>query len=805
MILTYSHLSFYKWVREFHFNNSKGRKSKICHSLDEVKKYIKAQKVKEMKDQRFSRTATDREDTNRRSSSRRKINPNQKQSAAHASISISSPKEDDSITLSPHKSSPTQQQQQQQDKGTQEELTSIMSRDNIQSTNMRQAIIYNAVIHRKKKDNIPKHQQQTVYKSTSINNTFLGCNNKTYLDLRKAFGKYINMKQCSTCKKSVQGAWYCRITHLHYDKPDYDGNNFTGINNSAECLIDLFNMNISQLEERLYSLLPSSSSSSNNNTQSIQQRSTLKMNVLCYGFTNPKYTMNMLSDDIIYTITSYIPNINDLISFCKTSRRGQKLLYGSNNVHSEKLLMSVYLRTFENIRGNYYDSENMSWKERWAMIYNLRRGLVHNIIQPLTTAISRQLRSTVGILPQQDELDAIYYDNPEHCQEGVLYCNGYFGMCILQDLPRPPNYDYDGDWEAPIIVRGDFNGIRIFNSMSDSLFGRIALEPTLALGTDDEGGQVLSLIQCGNLNVQDGPICFLGYASGRVDAVSATLNSDGNGYDFAISSSCHAHSSEVTDLTFVNCKSSREDEDVPVLFSACCGGKVYFYPNALNSEQNFSMEQSVLAFSNSYDCPIFSLASTVLQSSTKKSSSVLVTGDRDGNITLWLKSDQDLLGLSTCSGQKFRRIQKYKSSTQPGGHLVTRAKLIHDNLLITGTNNGDVRFWQLQCSRDKSRMIGSNSSLPNLSLRYDLIGIHNGAIELLVNIGNVLLTSGGNDGKIVGWDISTGSRLGDMQCHQGRQIESGVLQSCVVDLLINGKDGTFISLCRDGSLRMLKM
>ena len=92
-------------------------------------------------------------------------------------------------------------------------------------------------------------------------------------------------------------------------------------------------------------------------------------------------------------------------------------------------------------------------------------------------------------------------------------------------------------------------------------------------------------------------------------------------------------------------------------------------------------------------------------------------------------------------------------------------------IIITGTNNGDVRFWQLQCSRDKSRMIGSNSSLPNLSLRYDLIGIHNGAIELLVNVGNVLLTSGGNDGKIVGWDIATGSRLGDMQCHQGRQIE----------------------------------
>mmetsp|Transcript_4190 Transcript_4190/g.6327 ORF Transcript_4190/g.6327 Transcript_4190/m.6327 type:complete len:139 (+) Transcript_4190:2-418(+) len=134
---------------------------------------------------------------------------------------------------------------------------------------------------------------------------------------------------------------------------------------------------------------------------------------------------------------------------------------------------------------------------------------------------------------------------------------------------------------------------------------------------------------------------------------------------------------------------------------------------------------------------------------------------------------------------------------------------LRDNLLITGTNNGDIRFWKLGQTGDPSRPIGGRDPLPNLTLRYDLIGIHNGAVELLMIVGDILLSSGGNDGKIVGWDISTGLRLGSVRCHPGRQIPEeeggGTISSCVVDMLISGKDGRLISLCRDGSLRHLKL
>ena len=201
------------------------------------------------------------------------------------------------------------------------------------------------------------------------------------------------------------------------------------------------------------------------------------------------------------------------------------------------------------------------------------------------------------------------------------------------------------------------------------------------------------------------------------------------------------------------------------------------------------------------------MASTVIHFQGQ-SFSVLCTGDRDGNIRIWLKPYGDLVDLCTCTGQKFRHIQLYRSSTHRGTgyHLVTKAMFIKDNLLITATNNGDVRFWKLQCVEDPSKSI-DKGPLPNLTLRYDLMGIHNGAVELLMNIGDVLLSSGGNDGKLIGWDISTGLRLGSIQCHQGRQIEEGgaTVSSCVVDILLSGKEGSIISLCRDGSLRQLKL
>eukprot|EP00581_Thalassiosira_minuscula_P015198 CAMPEP_0183714366 /NCGR_PEP_ID=MMETSP0737-20130205/8898_1 /TAXON_ID=385413 /ORGANISM="Thalassiosira miniscula, Strain CCMP1093" /LENGTH=926 /DNA_ID=CAMNT_0025943275 /DNA_START=152 /DNA_END=2932 /DNA_ORIENTATION=+ len=746
-------------LREFHPPYPAGYRgrTKICYSITEVKRYIDLQKAKRLKQERLDRQSPSRP---RRQS---KTNPNRASSRSTGAPMVYPP-------------------------GTQTELNKIMRGKTKASSRMRQSILLGAVL---------AHKRGTVEAGSDAG--FIGADGRMYADLRKAFGKHVPIKQCALCKARVQGHWFCRIAHGHLDKPDYDGGN-----TASECLLDLFRCTIEELDERLQELLSGGP---------VMNNGRKKTKVELEGFRTAEWSMNRLSEDLLYQIASFLPNLSQLTSFCKTSKRGQHLLYES--VHSEKLFQGVFLRAFgeEGTKGNF--ERNLSWRERWSMIRDLRRGLVQKCIRP-PTAVMHRLRDTIGVLPHNDERDAIYYDNPECANEAGGDCNGYFGMEILH-LPPPPNAR--PGWEPPIIIRGDFNGVRIFNSVLGSLFhddsarvdGEERLNQSVAIGNDVGGGQVLSLIQfdtkSASLLKDSGegyrPCCFIGYASGRVAAVAATLTEEGDGYTFSISGTHHAHESEVTDLTYVNCGSSPEEE-LPVLFSACCAGKVYFYPNALNPAQNFSMEQSVLAFSNFYDCPIFSMASTVIHSQGQ-SLSLLCTGDRDGNIRLWLKPDDDLLGMCTRRDQqKFRHIKMFNSSTQRGTgyHLVTKAMFVNTNLLITGTNNGDVRFWQLQCTDDPDK-----GPLPNLTLRYDMMGIHNGAVELLMNVGDILLSSGGNEGTIVGWDISTGLRLGSIRCHPGRALDgvSGNVCSCVVDLLMSGKDGSLISLCRDGSLKQFKM
>ena len=233
---------------------------------------------------------------------------------------------------------------------------------------------------------------------------------------------------------------------------------------------------------------------------------------------------------------------------------------------------------------------------------------------------------------------------------------------------------------------------------------------------------------------------------------------------------------------------------------------MYFYPNALDPARGCGMDEAVLAFSNRRDCPIFAMTATASRWRDQLHS-VLCTGDGDGNVRVWLEHHDDLAGPRARSGAKFRHVRAYRSSSA-GQHLVTRAKFVRDDLLVTGTNNGDIWFWQLRFAEDSlsSRGVG-RGPVPVFSLRYDLMGVHNGAVELLSDIGDILLSSGGNDGKIVGWDISTGLKLGTVSCHPGELLggDGVCLYSCVVDVLLNGKDGSLISLCRDGNLRLFQL
>lgn len=189
------------------------------------------------------------------------------------------------------------------------------------------------------------------------------------------------------------------------------------------------------------------------------------------------------------------------------------------------------------------------------------------------------------------------------------------------------------------------------------------------------------------------------------------------------------------------------------------------------------------------------------KSTNNNSFTVLVTGDRDGKIRLWM------VGSDVFSKRNFRHLGVYQSSTQSATsyHLVTRAKFINDHMLVTGTNQGDIRIWCVEVKTNPGRSIGKGP-LPKLKLRYDLMGQHSGSVEVCINVGSVLLTSGGDDGKIIGWDVSSGMKIGTLSCHQGKELvhpgtgERVVVKSSVVDVVIGGNEGRLLSMCRDGTL-----
>jgi WD40 repeat protein len=274
------------------------------------------------------------------------------------------------------------------------------------------------------------------------------------------------------------------------------------------------------------------------------------------------------------------------------------------------------------------------------------------------------------------------------------------------------------------------------------------------------------------------------------------LSEDNRQYNFTIPTQEQAHEQEVTCFTF-----AKIGKNTTLLFSACCGGAIRFYPNALKSNGSFNLE-STLAFNNFYGCGVFSLTSTVLKSPENITFNILCTGDRDGKVRLWSVGDD------VSSAKNFRHLGQYNSSTQIGAglHLVTKAKFINDSMLVTGTNQGSIRFWCLECKSNPARSIGKGP-LPKLDLRYDLMGQHSGSVEVCTNVGDILLTSGGDDGKIIGWDINTGMKIGPaFRCHPGKRLtrlddgEEVVVNSSVIDFVLNAVDGKLISLCRDGVL-----
>jgi WD40 repeat protein len=243
-------------------------------------------------------------------------------------------------------------------------------------------------------------------------------------------------------------------------------------------------------------------------------------------------------------------------------------------------------------------------------------------------------------------------------------------------------------------------------------------------------------------------------------------------------------------MTVVSCKTN-DDHPQTVLVTACYGGQVFYYPGAMNPTT-----KPVLAFSNSHPdlCPILSMTSTTFIDNGK--TSILVcTGDRDGSVRLWLAPIDLLSDTKPPSGGIFSQVKWYKSK---GKHCVTQTKFINHSVLVSGNNQGDIRMWDVEGITENGVIV------PGLTLRYFLKAAHNGPVETVLNIGDVVVSSGGNDGNLIAFEATSGRRLGAVLCHYGQETfdettgEKGTVKSCVMGAAILNK--RLVSLCRDGAL-----
>jgi WD40 repeat protein len=465
----------------------------------------------------------------------------------------------------------------------------------------------------------------------------------------------------------------------------------------------------------------------------------------------------------------------------------------SNSVISNDLSDEEYKTLYHTEFGTFLsDGEvnvNWTWKELYDKIVDLKKGFISGITPTI-------IETTIGALQWEKEETALFEDNPQIAPVDREISKGYTGLQTLNSLPKPPQVKH---WDPPLLLYGDFDGIKIYDSAADFFCEK--RREYISIG--EKHGQVTALAVCKFLEVGESttnaPCCFIGYDSGSVASLTAALSDDGRSYNFSVEHHRHVHNSKVSAMTIMDCK-SLSDGSHPnvVLLSAGYDGQVFYYPNALNPESSFDMTHTP-AFSNSHPdlCPILTMTSTTFVEDDKQFC-LVCTGDREGSVKLWLASD-DILKGDPPNEATFHHIKWYKSKNK---HCVTMAKFVNSHMLVSGNNQGDIRIWNLITMDETDE--DYHGIVPGLTLCYSFKHAHNGPVKTAMSLGDVIITSGGNDGNLFGWDATSGKQLGVISCHYGQETvdettgEKGVVKSCVVGAQV--MNNRLISLCRDGVL-----
>ena len=602
-----------------------------------------------------------------------------------------------------------------------------------------------------------------------------------------------------------------------------------------------------------------------------------------YDANVPKFSASSseLSDDVYVLILSCLTSLKDISALSRTCRRTYSLW--RNGMHRDRLLHSLFRSQFGSNAnactfGGVLGPVNNNWQGIWRTMVDLKQALVlqespsfanlgfnkrtkEQMCQLLRTftgagdgnesdgneteeekklpastsartvvgikrkrSLADRLRRTVGILSDEEEAEAIFYDNPSFAPESEQrYCFGYFGMVSL-NISMPDQAVASGvaneSSGPPVAVWGDFPGCRIFHSATDVLYdldtsptssrrGKIGEEPVHrfeSIADRDGEGLVLSALVCPfadelqTIDVEGNalrPVLFLGMSSGMVISIGIGAGTDGNRATYGVLGSEEAHESEVTSLVVVKNPVKTGSVDSPKSFMLASGSvdkNIKVYPLVFSAESNYSLGQNcTVCLSESL---MFCLAGTTVQQML----TLIAAGDEKGFISFYASE----IDVTKDPGFSFYSAGKSKFS-QREQIKPTRMKFLDHDVLLAGSTHGDVKIMQLRVREDLNRSQVSVVTLHRMS------SAHVGTIEQMERFGDVLITSGGFDGQMKGWNFRTGRLLGNVVCHPGRHsapetasvqpnrpIFSSVVGSVLCDDITDGK--SLLCLCRDGTL-----
>lgn len=345
------------------------------------------------------------------------------------------------------------------------------------------------------------------------------------------------------------------------------------------------------------------------------------------------------SDDIWGHVLSFIPSLRLLGLFAQTHRRAHYLV--QHSPVAQPAFRQQYFQRYNQTGGG---------KDELKSIHALSRMF---FVKGSSTTIRQQLPTVqLDLFTEQQTEEARQFDRGIQPQDKIFM--GYFGMGLLFNSNKN---------SGPIAVWGDFDGIRVFDSI-ESLMNKN--DDCISVGIEEEEA-VLTMIPH---PIQD-TIYYLGFASGSIWQVRMNKKGDTGRHLHECIAKAKIHSNEVTSLRFaihtplVSCSLISASVDGTVFQFA--GGDLSNYPERIGSLSS----------------PILSLDSV----EHSDGQHLIVTGDDKGYVSLWKRGEDD----NTSWGHRFCRV--------PGNNAITDIKFCPskngDLFVVAGDNAGKLTMFQV--------------------------------------------------------------------------------------------------------------